>query len=230
MNRLSNPRSISSWAVNIGLRLYLVAFLAGCAPSKPPVTVTEARAMETRTVGAEYNRVLKASINALQDLYYNIDVIDKDLGLIVASRTTGAKQAETTDEPVQTETIPTWKKVLGVTIIIAIIGGIILLVSRGGNDDDDRDTRESHHHHNNGCLFPGSQGRVRSSEPAAIPVYKYKVTINLESTNEQETKVRVSAQGEQLIGGSIMEAGPIQETEFFQRFFTSMDKSLFLED
>ena len=152
----------------------------------------------------------------MQDLYYNIDVIDKDLGLIVASRTTGAKQAETTDEPVQTETIPTWQKVLGVTIIIAIIGGIIWLVSRGGNDDDDRDT--SRH------------GRVRSSEPAAIPVYKYKVTINLESTNEQETKVRVSAQGEQLVGGNLVEAGPIQEPEFFQRFFASMDKSLFLEE
>ena len=50
MNRLSNPRLIGSCVLNIGIRVYLVAFLAGCAPSKPPVTVTEARAMETRTV------------------------------------------------------------------------------------------------------------------------------------------------------------------------------------
>ena len=58
------------------LKLYLISIIAGCAPTKPPATVAEARSMETRIVGAEYNQVFKSSLNVLQDLYYSMDVVE----------------------------------------------------------------------------------------------------------------------------------------------------------
>jgi hypothetical protein len=186
------------------------------------VTVTEARSMETRTIQADYDKVVKASINVLMDLRYTIDVADGDLGLIVASKLTEGGQAELAKEPDQTSDIPTWQKVLGITIIIAIIGGIIWLITRGGGDDDDsgrrdRGGRSSHVYH-------GDRG---DSGPT---VYQYKVTVNLESVGPGETQVRVSGAGEQRRGDNVEQAGAIEDPEFFQRFFTDMDKALFLQD
>ena len=93
MKYFGNPKTRLMRFVNLTLRLYLISFIAGCAPTKPPATVAEARSMETRTVDAEYNQVLKASLNVLQDLYYSVDVVEADFGLIQASRHTEGKQA-----------------------------------------------------------------------------------------------------------------------------------------
>lgn len=217
---LARPRTTWARAAGILLRLYLVAFLVGCAPRRPPVTVTEARSMETRIVQAEYDKVFKASINVLQDLRYTIDVIDGDLGLIVASRHTEGKQTQLAEEPARTREVPTWQKVLGITVIVAIVGGIIWLITRGGDDDDrgrDRDRGRTHVYH-------PDRGR---NGPA---VYQYRVTVNIESFDPGETRVRVSGTGERERGGRVEEAGPIEDPEFFQRFFSSLDKALFLEN
>ena len=48
--------------------------------------------METRSFPMDMKTVLKASIIALQDMDYTIDVLNSDIGLITASRTTEQRQ------------------------------------------------------------------------------------------------------------------------------------------
>ncbi|MFC1546922.1 hypothetical protein ACFL5M_00185 [Candidatus Neomarinimicrobiota bacterium] len=224
MNRISQPRNPLLQILNVSVRLYLVLFLvAACAPRRPPVSTVEARSMETRVVQADYNKVLKASVNVLQDLRYTIDVIDSDLGLIVASRVTEGMEAELAKEPDQVPEVATWKKVLGITIIIAIVAGIIWLISGGGGDGDDDD----HSSRGRGRTTHVYNGNDSSDGPR---IYQYKVTLNIESLSDGETNVRVSGAGERRRGDTIEVAGPVEDPEFFTRFYSALDKALFLEN
>lgn len=225
MNRISQPRNVLLQILNVSLRLYLVLFLvSACAPRRPPVSVVEARSMETRVIPADYNKVLKASVNVLQDLRYTIDVVDSDLGLIVASRITEGKEADLTKEPDQVPEVPTWQKVLGITIIIAIVAGIIWLISGGGGDDDADD---DHSRRGRGGTTHVYHGDDDSDGPQ---IYQYKLTLNIESISTEETSVRVSGAGELRRGDTIEQAGPVEDPEFFSRFYSALDKALFLED
>ena len=84
--------------LGLSLRIYLITFL-GCAAPRPPAPPTAvARAMETRTITADSEKVIKASINVLQDLSYTVDVINVEMGLLTASRTTQGQQAILTQD------------------------------------------------------------------------------------------------------------------------------------
>ncbi len=86
-------------AVPVILRAYLIAFLAvGCTPRPDPVPVSQARYMETRIFNAGYDLTIKGAINTLQDLRYTVDVLDRELGLIVASTRTEGEQARMTGD------------------------------------------------------------------------------------------------------------------------------------
>tara|TARA_Y100000034_G_scaffold134008_1_gene201271 strand:+ start:2335 stop:2994 length:660 start_codon:yes stop_codon:yes gene_type:complete len=216
---LSNPRNVWTRGASTVLRLYLIAIISGCAPPTP-VPVTEARAMETRILAAHSDRVVKASINVLQDLHFTIDMLNSDVGVIVASRHTEIEQGDITQEDRIVSNIPTWQKVLGVGIILAIIGGIALLFSgRGGSDKSSGRGDDSEHFY----IHDDRDGWEET-------VYQYKVTVNVESISGGESRLRVSAQGERLEGGRVVGAGPVQDPEFFQQFFASLDKALFLQN
>ena len=106
MTGLSHPNRTWSTVLGIVVRAYLAGFLiVGCAPRRPPVSIVEARSMETRTLQADYDKVMKASINVLQDLRYTIDVADGDLGLVVGSKLTEGEHADLAKEPDQTRDI-----------------------------------------------------------------------------------------------------------------------------
>ena len=223
MSRFVNGAGLPIRPLEICVRVYLITFLAGCAASQPPTTTTEARSMQTRTISASYNQVLKASVNVMQDLNYSIELIDKDLGLLVANRLSEAEQADISEESKSDDGTPTWQKVLGISLIIVIIGGIVWLVTRGGDDDDSDDED------NGGVAHRHYHGRDSDSRSGA-KVYQYEITVNLERVSDEKTKVRVSVQGQKLVGGRIVDAGPIYDPEHFQSFFASLDKALFLED
>lgn len=210
------------------LSVYLILFLIGCSSPPPPLSVAEARSMQTRIINADYNKVMKASVNVLQDLNYTIDEISDNIGIIIASRVSEKPQGEINEEEtVVDKGTPTWMKVLGITLITAIVVGIIFLIvgAIGGDDDDDDDDNDDFDHRHSGgggpAIFRDSRSRNK--------VYKYSITINLDSINDQETKVRVSLQGQQMRGDDIERTGVVNDPEFFQRFFANLDKSLFLE-
>ena len=210
------------------LSVYLILFLIGCSSPPPPLTVAEARSMQTRIINADYNKVMKASVNVLQDLNYSIDEINDNIGIIIASRVSEKPQGEINEEEtVVDEGTPTWMKVLGITVITAIVVGIIFLIigAIGGDDDDDDDDDDDfdRSHGGSGPTTIFRDGKSRNK------VYKYRITINLDSLDGQETKVRVSLQGQQMRGDDIERTGVVNDPEFFQRFFANLDKSLFLE-
>ena len=206
---------------------YLSVYISGCSstrPKKPAVSI--ARALETRIYSNNMDVVLKASINVLQDMNYSIEVLNSDVGLISASRTTEENQAEL-DEETQSEEFTIVQKlalVAGIVVIVSAIFAIINIITGDDGDEDDEHHRKKRNHtHNN---YFGNNSKEKNSPK----IYRYKITVNLNGMNENETNVRVSAAGEVEENGRIIQTGGIHESEFFQNFFSNMNKALFLEE
>jgi hypothetical protein len=77
--------------------LLLAAMLGGCATSIPeaalrlPESTLEVRSIQTRTLAAPSEiYILTATISVLQDMEFNIERIEKPLGVITASKVTDA--------------------------------------------------------------------------------------------------------------------------------------------
>jgi hypothetical protein len=77
--------------------LLLTACIGGCAPTIPkaalrlPESTLDVRAIQTRKLEASSEiAILKATVAVLQDMEFNIDRIEKPLGVITASKTSDA--------------------------------------------------------------------------------------------------------------------------------------------
>ena len=248
MRRLIRPKTISGKIRLFSLIFYLSSSTLVLAQNKPSTAVS--RTLQTRSFPSDVKTTLKASINALQDLDYTIDVLNSDVGLITASRTTEEKKAEvSTVETVNTETnsnneevvkaeqTQTCVKVLGIAFV-AVFAVILLGAIFGGDDDDDDDKSSSSSSSSGWKRNRGSSNTTHKTvnnyyqddTPKGPRIYRYKVTINIDDSGSENTTVRVSASGELEQDGKILESGGIHEPEFFKRFFASMNKSLFLDE
>jgi len=205
--------------VGLTLKIYLITFLGCTAPRPPAPPTTVARAMETRTISADIEKVLKASINVLQDLSYTVDVINAEMGLLTASRTTQGEQALLTKDQDETviNAMRPWEQACLAAGGVILVMGLLSLIFGGGDNGDDNDD-----------VHVIDWGRNDDS-PKGPVIHRYRVTINVDERLASETKVRVSAQGEKEQDGKILATGGIHEPEFFQRFFANLDKAIFLE-
>ena len=217
IHRLLYPATVQGKVLHFALIAYLSISIIGCTAPQPTVKppTTMARAMETRTFSKDMKTVLKAAINALQDMDYTIDVLNSDVGLITASRTTEQIQAALSAD--NDEEKSTFEMIL--LPLIAIVAVVMILGMAFGGDDDDGDT-----------IDLGLGGGDKDSGPDGPRIYRYKVTVNLNDIDTNNTKVRVSASGEIEQDGKILSTGGIHELEFFQQFFANVNKALFLED
>jgi hypothetical protein len=218
IHRLLYPATVQGKVLHFALIAYLSISIIGCTAPQPTVKppTTMARAMETRTFSKDMKTVLKAAINALQDMDYTIDVLNSDVGLITASRTTEQIQAALSAD--NDEEKSTFEMIL--LPLIAIVAVVMILgMAFGGDDDDDGDT-----------IDLGLGGGDKDSGPDGPRIYRYKVTVNLNDIDTNNTKVRVSASGEIEQDGKILSTGGIHELKFFQQFFANVNKALFLED
>ena len=211
------PATVQGKVLHFALIAYLSISIIGCTAPQPTVKppTTMARAMETRTFSKDMKIVLKAAINALQDMDYTIDVLNSDVGLITASRTTEQIQAALSAD--NDEEKSTFEMIL--LPLIAIVAVVMILGMAFGGDDDDGDT-----------IDLGLGGGDKDSGPDGPRIYRYKVTVNLNDIDTNNTKVRVSASGEIEQDGKILSTGGIHELKFFQQFFANVNKALFLED
>ena len=231
-HHLLYPSTFKGKTLHSALTLYLCTSLIGCSSPqqqstvKPPTAVT--RAMETRSFSKDMKTVLKASINALQDMDYTIDVLNSDIGLITASRTTEKGQASLSlDNPNNNNNQVSR---LGQLIPVVFIAGAVIILFNlifGGDDDGDGDKRRDR---DGPTINLGSGGNGGDSDPVGPRIFRYKVTINLNDLNADNTKVRVSASGEIEQDGKILSTGGIHEPKFFRQFFANVNKSLFLEN
>ena len=223
VHRLLYPATVQGRGLHFALVAYLSISIIGCtAPQKsvkPPATI--ARAMETRSFAKDMATVLKAAINALQDMDYTIDVLNSDVGLITASRTSQKQKTELSIEENDAEGFSEFEKAcLAVFGIVSLV--IIMDMIFGGDDDSGNNS-------NDRSPFQIGGGDSKDG-PTGPRIYRYKVTINLNDLDADNTKIRVSASGEIEQDGKILSTGGIHELEFFQQFFANVNKALFLED
>ena len=248
MRRLIRPKTISGRIRLFSLIFYLSSSTILLSQGKPSTAVS--RTLQTRNFEADVKTTLKASINALQDLDYTIDVLNSDVGLITASRTTEEKKAEVStdgvgtvqadldnEEVVKEEQTQTCVKIIGIAFVAVFFVFLLGAIFGGDDDDDDDDGKNS----NSSSRWRRSSGSsntrnktvnnyYQDDTPKGPRIYRYKVTINIDDSGSENTVVRVSASGELEQDGKILESGGIHEPEFFKRFFASMNKSLFLDE
>ena len=225
IHRLLYPATVQGRGLHFALVAYLSISIIGCtAPQKPSVKppATIARAMETRSFAKDMTTVLKAAINALQDMDYTIDVLNSDIGLITASRTSQQQKSELSVEENDAERFNDFEKAC--LTAFGIFSLIIIMDMIFGGDDD------SENNNNDRSPIRLGGGGNNDSGPDGPRIYRYKVTINLNDLDADNTKIRVSASGEIEQDGKILSTGGIHELEFFQHFFANVNKALFLED
>ena len=219
LRSIIQPKTQSGRFFYISLIAYLVMGISGCTnmprTDKPATSI--ARAMETRPFPGDLKSVLKAAINSLQDMDYTIEVLNSDIGLITASRTTEHAKAGLANEKPEGELSAGQKACLaiGAVAVIAIIAAMIFGDDGSDGSDDSRPLWGGNHGHNDG--------------PDGPKIYRYKGTINLTELVDGETNVRVSASGEIEQDGKILSTGGVHEMEFFQKFFAGMNQGLFLD-
>ena len=215
LTRISNPRSKIGRFLLVCLISSLILGISGCANSprleKPPASI--ARAMETKAFPGDLKTVLKASINSLQDMDYTISVLNSDVGLITANRTTEYKKTELASENTDEGMSDAQKACLavGAITLIAIVIGSIFDGDGDGNDSNPLICNDN------------------DDGPDGPKIYRYRITINLTELENNETNVRVSASGEVEQDGKILSTGGVHELEFFQKFFNGMKQGLFLD-
>ena len=259
MHQLIRPRTVPGKIRLFSLLLYLASSNIVFSQNKPSTAVS--RTLQTQNFSADIKTTLKASINALQDLDYTIDVLNSDVGLITASRTTEQKKAEVSSDGVSTgpstqnnkfeeeldaeeaakqEQAQTCVKIFGIAVV-AVFFVVLLNAIFGDKDDDEDDDDEKHSSSNSSSGWRSSRRSSHSNHktvnnyyqddtPKGPRIYRYKVTINIDEAGSNNTNVRVSASGELEQDGKILESGGIHEPEFFKRFFSSMNKSIFLDE
>ena len=258
MRRLIRPITIQGKIRLFSLMFYLVTANVVFTQNKPPTAVS--RTLQTQNFAADTKKTLKASINALQDLDYTIDVLNSDVGLITASRTTEQKKAEVSsdgvdpgpstqnnefaeeidaEEAAKKEQAQTCVKIFGVAVV-AVFFVVLLSAIFGDKDDDDDDNDSPSSSSSSSSWRRGSRSShsnhktvnnyYQDNSPKGPRIYRYKVTINIDEAGPDNTNVRVSASGELEQDGKILESGGIYEPEFFKRFFASMNKSIFLDE
>ena len=210
ITRISNPKSKIGRFLLVCLIGSLILGISGCAnpprSEKPPASI--ARAMETKAFQGDLKTVLKASINSLQDMDYTISVLNSDVGLITANRTTEYKKTELASENTDEGMSDGQKACLAVGAITLIA---IIIASILDGDGDENDSRP--------MIFNDND-----DEPDGPKIYRYRITINLTELKNNETNVRVSASGEVEQDGKILSTGGVHEPAFFQKFFNGMNQ------
>jgi len=215
-HRLLYPATVQGTVLHFALVAYLSISIIGCTATqptvKPPTTI--ARAMETRTFQKDMKTILKAAINALQDMDYTINVLNSDVGLITASRTTEQQKSELASDE-EEKGLSNFEKAC---IAVGVVFIVVMIYSMIFDDDGDNDGG-------------GRRGGGNSRDgPTGPRIYRYKVTINLNDMDIENINVRVSASGEIEQDGKILSTGGVHEPEFFQQFFANINKALFLEN
>jgi len=157
------------------------------------------------------------------------------LGLMTASRTSERSLA-----PISRETgaqsdfeseLGTFCLIAGTIAVVGLFLAWMFDAFDGDNDDDDDDNDDRRHpqrshrsrsHNHDSNFFWGSD----NSSSSGADSYTYTMTVNLEELSLQQTRVRLTVQGEHYEGSSIVESGPVQDQQFFIDFFTRLHTSL----
>lgn len=218
------------------LIIYLSVAISGCANRPAELAPEQAKILQTRDFNGSPEEVAKAASLVLQEMHYTMGNVDMDLGLMTASRTSEHLLAPISRETVAEESL---ESDVGTFCLIAgtmaVVGLFIAWMfdafdndDEGEDQDDENDNRRTHrprrshrsrsHHHDSSVSIFGSS----DSSPSSADSYTYIMTINLEDLPLQQTRVRLTVQGEHYEGPSLVESGPVQDQQFFIDFFNRL--------
>ena len=190
MRRLIRPITMQGKIRLFSLMFYLVTTNVVFTQNKPPTAVS--RTLQTQNFAADTKKTLKASINALQDLDYTIDVLNSDVGLITASRTTEQKKAEVSsdgvdlgpstqnnkleeeidaEEAAKKEQAQTCVKIFGVAVVAVFF--VVLLSAIFGDKDNDDDDDDDDDRPSSSSSSSGWRRSSRSSHSSHKTVNNY---------------------------------------------------------
>ena len=191
MHQLIRPRTIPGKIRLFSLLLYLTSSNIVFPQNKPSTAVS--RTLQTQNFSADIKTTLKASINALQDLDYTIDVLNSDVGLITASRTTEQKKAKVSsdgvglgpstqnnkfeeeldaEEAAKQEQAQTCVKIFGIAVV-AVFFVVLLNAIFGDKDDDDDDDDDEKYSSSSSNSSSGWRRSHRSSHSNHKTVNNY---------------------------------------------------------
>jgi hypothetical protein len=190
--------------------LSLIIFIVtACAvePPEPQKTPLEIRELQTRSYDTkDIKMVIKAVMHALQDDNFIIQQANMDLGLLTAEKEVEFKEEEGGEF--------SWGKALAVGAVVIAIGAAIIL-SSGKNSSS----------HSSGG---GADINVGKNESTFKNTVITEASANISEFGEQ-TRVRINFQVKVLDNhGGSSEVKQIQEGQFYQTFFSKVDKAVFL--
>ena len=214
------------------LIIYLSIIISGCANRPVELAPQQARVLQTRDFNGSPEEVAKAASLVLQEMHYTMGTVDMDLGLMTASRTSEHLLAPISREAAAEENLDsdvgTFCLIAGTLAVVGLFIAWMFDAFDGDGDDDDNDNddnrrrgrshRSRSHHHDSGVSIFGSS----DSGPSSADSYTYIMTINLEELPFQQTRVRLTVQGEHFAGPSLVESGPVQDQQFFIDFFNNL--------
>ena len=215
-------RNVAPKSIRFILAIYLGLFFTSCAPRQ--VSVEEARNIQTHILSVGINSAMDAVVMALQDHLYMIDDVDSELNIIMASRSTEKKLANTVVETDDSE-VPLWLKITGITIIIAIIG--LLIFSLDDDSDEVECDQNSHEHCSHGHHNTHHNYYSHDNSYNGDVTYYYKLNVTVVERDDERTQIRIIAQGERLEDGDVVKAGTIQDPDFYNRIFNQIDDVIY---
>jgi hypothetical protein len=212
-------RALNSW-ISV---LLSASLLSGCATSgrrsSPETSSLQLRAWQTRTYDSSDNaRAFKVLENVLQDEHYVIENSDTSAGLLTARRV--MKFEDSDMKPADR----VWVKVaIGVTIVAAV--AVLVWVFSKGNVHASGWASSSIPV---GNPSPGIE--VAADGSAAERLVQLSCTLNVSPWGTEGSEVRASFERAIIDSrGAVVRIEPVSEAEYYQEFFSKVDKAFFLE-
>jgi len=216
-------KGYSKWASGM-LVLYLSIMLSGCSFRPAELAPEEARQLQTRVLDATPEAVARAAIAVLQDMHYTLGNMDLEIGVITAERTSehllSPIARETVDQTELTDELGTFCLIAGTMAAVGVFLAWIF-----GDSSADEYVAENHHRHHH-FWSRHAAPVVYENYNSGADSYRYSMTITLEDLNQQQTKVRVSVQGEHSDASGVLESGPIQSADFYADFYKRLTRVL----
>ncbi len=210
------------------LVIYLSVMISGCSFRPAELSPEEARILQTREFNGTPEDIAKAVIVVLQGMHYTLGDVDMGLGIITAERLSERRLAPISREAITETEIEDGVKTFFIIAGVAVVIGFILALVFGDSEDDEEDKddederktrRYRSHRHRPSHVYVDSDNYGSDS-------YKYNMTITMEEISFQQTRVRVTVQGQHLEGMSVRESGPVQAQQFYIDFFNRLQTEL----
>ena len=214
------PRA-ASWI----LVIYLAVMVSGCSFRPTELPPEEARILQTREIIGSPEEIARATVSVLQEMHYTLLNVNMGLGIITAERNSERYLApisrETLTESKINDDLQTFCLVAGAA---AIIGLFLAWIFDGTEDDQDDEDWVDDRHQGSRLVHPHPGPVYIDSNDSGPDSYHYTMTITMEETSQQMTRVRVTVQGQHFEGADIVKSGPVQSQKFYADFYNRLDQ------